>query len=323
MGLQAPSAVVLVRPTEFAPNPETASDNAFQTRVPGSSLLAARAREEVSALATALEHAGVAVHLFEDAETTRPDSVFPNNWLSTHADGRVALFPMFAPNRRGERRVDVIEMLKARYRVATVTDYSGLEQDGLFLEGTGAMVLDHQSRVAYAARSHRADPAVLDRFCTDFGYEPVLFDAVDDVGIPIYHTNVMMCIATEFVLIGAGLIRSRSQGREVVARLAAGCRAVIELSSDQIGEFAGNAIELSGAHGRVLVLSSRAHASLRPEQLAVIERSCRIVAVPVPTIELGGGSVRCMIAGIHLDERRPVAQQSPTVTDATLPAFIG
>lgn len=306
MSVQAPSSVILIRPSRFRPNPETAVDNAFQAQETGTDPdeLARSAYDEVTAVAAALEAAGVTVHLFDDAEHTRPDSVFPNNWLSTHAGGHVALFPMFAASRRGERRTDVVEMLKAGYRVQAVTDYSGLEPDGVFLEGTGAMVLDNEARIAYVARSNRADPVALERFCTDFGYEPVAFDATDEHGVPVYHTNVMMCVATDFVLVGLDLITVEARRREVAERLRGRRRSLIALSHAQVREFAGNAIELEGAEGRILVLSQRALDSLHDDQRAVIERSCTLLPLSIPTIELAGGSVRCMIAGIHLDERR-------------------
>ena len=293
------------------PNEATALDNAFQAAFQMQAhsgdrqTLAAAARHEVSGLAEALEAAGVTVNMFEDHDETRPDSVFPNNWLSTHAGGRIGIFPMYAPNRRHERRSDILDFLKTHYRVQDVIDYSGLEMDSVFLEGTGAMVLDHGSRVAYAARSRRADPVALERFCTNFGYEPMLFDAVDADGTAVYHTNVMMTVATDFAMVGVDLIRSAERRREVMERLAAGGRAVIELSPHQISNFAGNAIELQGAEGRVLALSRRALGTLTAAQKAIIERSCTLLPVDVPTIELAGGSVRCMIAGIHLD-RRPV-----------------
>jgi hypothetical protein len=311
MSVQAPSAVVLVRPHAFIPNAATASDNAFQMafQVPahpgGRQTLAAAARHEVTGLAEALEAAGVTVHLFEDFDETRPDSVFPNNWLSTHSGGRIGIFPMYAPNRRHERRSDILDFLKTHYRVQDVIDYSGLEMDSVFLEGTGAMVLDHSSRVAYAARSRRADPVALERFCTNFGYEPMLFDALDADGTAVYHTNVMMAVATDFAMVGLGLIPSAERRREVRQRLSGGGRTVIELSAHQICNFAGNAIELQGAEGRVLALSRRALGTLTSEQRTIIEQSCALLPVDVPTIELAGGSVRCMIAGIHLD-RRPV-----------------
>ncbi|CAN5498879.1 arginine deiminase-related protein [soil metagenome] len=302
MSVQAPAAVVLIRPHHFASNPQTAGDNAFQT-VDATRAVADIARaayDDATRLAEALEGAGITVHLFEDEEETRPDSVFPNNWFSTHAGGRVAVYPMFSPNRRLERRTDVLELLKQRYRVQEIIDYSGLEVDGLYLEGTGAMVLDGLNRVAYAARSHRADPIVLERFCTAFGYEPMVFDA-ELRGVPIYHTNVMMCIGTDFALVGLDAMTSRRD--EIAERLAEPGREVIALSDGQLDDFAGNAIELQGTQGRVLALSTRADASLTTAQRDVIERSARILPVDVSTIELEGGSVRCMIAGIHLDRR--------------------
>lgn len=304
MGAQAPSAVILVRPHHFDVNPITAADNVFQIEGPnGSPERSEAAYRETTALAEVLEAEGVRVHLFDDERDDRPDSVFPNNWISTHVGGHVAVFPMFAPNRRPERRPDVIEMLKREYRVQDVIDYSGLEHDGIFLEGTGAMVLDHEERVAYVTRSNRADPIALERFCTHFGYEPMVFDAADPDGTPIYHTNVLMCIATGFVLAGLSLMRPDARRTEIVERLGAGGREVIELSFEQVKNFAGNAIELQGRGGRILALSQRALESLTDAQRETIERTARIVAVDVPTIELSGGSVRCMIAGVHLTRR--------------------
>ena len=307
MSVQSPSAVVLIRPHHFGPNPATALDNAFQSVDPtrDAAAIARDAYTESTLLAEALEQAGVQVHLFEDTESVRPDSVFPNNWFSTHPGGRIAVYPMYSPNRRTERRADIIELLKERFRVQDIIDFSGLEHDGIFLEGTGAMVLDHTNRVAYTASSHRADSLALERFCATFGYEPMMFVASDPRGTPIYHTNVMMCIATEFVLVGLSLIDNPRRRQEVADRLTEPGRELIDLSADQVADFAGNAIELRSSQGRILVMSARAAATLRVSQRKVIERSCRIVTVDIPTIELAGGSVRCMIAGIHLD-RRPV-----------------
>lgn len=308
MSVQAPSAVVLIRPHRFAPNPSTATDNAFQSvdTSRGHDTLAADAYAEVTGVAEALTRAGVTVQLFDDPNGSLPDSVFPNNWFSTHTGGRIALYPMYSPSRRGERRADVVELLKSRYRVQDVIDYSGLEYDNIFLEGTGAMVLDHTNRVAYAARSRRADPLALERFCATFGYEPMMFDAADASGLPIYHTNVMMCIATDFALIGLDMITSPARRAEVADRLTEPGRTIIPLTDAQIHDFAGNAIELRGSAGRILALSRRAADCLTDAQRAVIEQSCTILALDVPTIELAGGSVRCMLAGIHLD-RRPTA----------------
>lgn len=324
MSVQAPGAVVMIRPHRFTPNPDTAADNAFQVPATGDpEELAAAAYQEVTRAADVLESVGITVHLFDDEDATRPDSVFPNNWFSTHAGGRVALYPMYAPSRRTERRPDIVEMLKARYRVQDVIDYSGLEYDNIFLEGTGAMVLDHLSRIAYAARSRRADPVVLERFCTAFGYEPMAFDAADRNGTPVYHTNVLMCIASEFVLIGLSMLTDPARRAEVADRLAGrrGKRHVLELDDRQVHDFAGNAIELEGDDGtRFLALSTRAAASLTPEQREIIERSCTLLPLEVPTIELAGGSVRCMLASIHLDPRPHVGAASGTVAQASAPA---
>lgn len=296
----------MVRPHHFTVNTETAQDNAFQSdaAVTDSSALARRAYDEHSAAVAELERHGVRVHVFEGTDPATPDCVFPNNWFSTHAGGHVAIYPMKAANRRLERRSDVIEMLKARYRVQDVIDYSGLEPDGLFLEGTGAMVLDHIERVAYAVASDRTNPVALERFCTHFNFEPMVFPATDSRGVPIYHTNVLMCIGTDFALIGAGMITDAARRDEVVTRLQDSGREIIELSEAQIAAFAGNAIELQGREGRILALSRTAFDALTDDQRARIEVSARLVPLAIPTLEMAGGSVRCTIAGIHLTPRR-------------------
>ncbi|MCT4655638.1 MAG: arginine deiminase-related protein [Cohaesibacter sp.] len=301
--IQAPSAVVMIRPHHFTVNSQTATDNAFQRSPANPHQTAHSAYNEVSKMAEILTKEGIKVHLFEDEGTTTPDSVFPNNWFSTHAGGHVAIYPMKPKNRRLERRSDIIELLKSHYRVQDIIDYSGLEADGLFLEGTGAMVLDHLDRVAYAARSDRTDPIALERFCTHFNYEPMAFDAVDDNGNAIYHTNVLMCIATDFVLIGLDCIPDQARRNEIIARFEASGRTVINLTMEQIASFAGNTIELKSPQGHILALSQTAFDVLRPDQLAIIKQSTKPVALPIPTIELAGGSVRCTLAGIHLTAR--------------------
>ncbi|MGR0318252.1 citrulline utilization hydrolase CtlX [Agromyces sp. ZXT2-3] len=308
----------MVRPHHFAPNPHTLADNGFQPASDGldPERLAASAYDEVTRAAAELETAGVTVHLFEDETAHRPDSVFPNNWISTHSGGHIALFPMFTPNRRTERRSDIVELLKTTYRVQDVIDYSGLEYDDVFLEGTGAMVLDHEARIAYAARSNRADPIALERFCTNFGYEPMVFDAVDGRGIAVYHTNVILSIATEFALVAADMFVSPARRQEVLDRLAArGRRDVIALDNAQVDAFAGNALELWGSQGRVLALSRTAFDALTVDQRARIARSARLLPLDVPTIELAGGSVRCMLAGVHLDPRPGLVEHRAAPVD--------
>ena len=194
-------------------------------------------------------------------------------------------------------------MLKSDYRVQEIIDYSGLEYDHLFLEGTGAMVFDHLERLAYVSKSNRADPIILERFCTTFGYEPMAFDTTDHIGRPIYHTNVIMSIATEYALICLDVIANSDRRKEIEDRLTASGRTVINLSREQVNEFAGNALEMTGSKSRVLALSERAANALTKEQIKVIEKSAKILPLHIPTIELAGGSVRCMIAGIHLTAR--------------------
>ncbi|MBF9234919.1 citrulline utilization hydrolase CtlX [Microvirga alba] len=303
--VQTPRSVVMIRPHHFSPNADTAKDNAFQSEDAArtAKAIAADAYAEVTQAAATLEAAGVTVHLFEDESVTSPDSVFPNNWFSTHAGGHVAIYPMFSPSRRKERRADVVEMLKRKYRVQDVIDYSGLEYDGVYLEGTGAMVLDHAERVAYAARSNRCNDMSLERFCTHFNFEPIVFDAADAAGRPIYHTNVLMCIGSEVCLIGLETIQNVTRRKEIRERLEGSGRTIVDLSHRQIGAFTGNAIELQGRDGRVLAMSTRALRALDTQQRQLLERSVQIVALDVPTIELAGGSVRCMLASVHLSRR--------------------
>lgn len=299
--LQAPQSVVMIRPHAFCSNPETRLDNAFQTSTEQD--VSAQARDEFDAAVATLCQHGVDVNVFEDFGThDTPDSVFPNNWFSTHAGGHVAIYPMFAKNRQRERRSDVIDMLKRDFRVSDVIDYSGLEQDGLALEGTGAMVLDHIGRIAFVAKSNRADPVILERFCTHFNYEPVAFDAYDARGKAVYHTNVLMSVCTEFAMVGLDMIPDPERRQTVIDRLTETGREVIKLSAEQIENFAGNAIELTGDK-RILALSARALDALDATQIATIERSALPVPLHIPTLESAGGSVRCMIAGIHLTRR--------------------
>lgn len=302
---QSTDSVLMVRPCRFSPNPETAADNAFQARVDyAADALSAVARKEFDAAVQTLRAAGVNVHVFEDtAEPEKPDAVFPNNWISTHHDGRIALFPMYSALRRRERRHDIIGELRKRYRVTEVIDYSALEEKGCWLEGTGSLVLDHLNKIAYVSLSNRSHPKAMQRFAEDFNYEPVTFTSISD-GQPIYHTNVMMCIGTAFALVGLEMIPSKTERQKVRARLERSGKDIVELSPYQITNFAGNAIELHDGHGeKLLVLSQRAIRALTEEQRARLTRYVRLVPLELPTIELGGGSARCIIATIHLAPR--------------------
>jgi len=296
----------MVRPCQFYPNPETAADNVFQARVDCAvDALSEAARREFDAAVQTLRAAGVNVHVFEDtAEPKKPDAVFPNNWISTHHDGRIAVFPMYSALRRRERRHDIIGELHKHYRVTEIIDYSVFEEKDCWLEGTGSLVLDHLNRIAYVSLSNRSNPKVIRRFAEDFSYEPVTFTSIGSDGQPIYHTNVMMCIGTAFALVGLEIIRNKVERQQVRRRLERSAKDIVELSPHQIANFAGNAIELHNGHGeKLLVLSQRAIRVLTEEQLARLTRYVRLVPLDLPTIELGGGSARCMIATIHLAPR--------------------
>src|SRR5216117_993603 len=214
---QSTDSVLMIRPGRFYPNPETAADNAFQRDANRDlDALTLVARNEFDAAVQTLRTAGVNVHVFEDtAEPEKPDAVFPNNWISTHADGRVALFPMYSALRRRERRQDIVGKLRQAHRVTDVIDYYNFEEEGRCLEGTGSLVLDHVNKLAYVSLSKRSDPKVVRRFADDFGYEPVTFTSIGLDGQPIYHTNVMMCVGTEFALVGLGMIANQTEREQV------------------------------------------------------------------------------------------------------------
>jgi hypothetical protein len=300
---QSTSAVLMIRPHRFYPNPETAADNAFQKAVAAGELPAVSlaAQAEFDAAVETLRNLGVTVHVVDDTATPeKPDAVFPNNWFSTHHDGRVALYPMYSATRRLERRHDIIDELRQHYRITEVVDYSACETEGRTLEGTGSLVLDHVNKIAYACLSQRTHAEVLKQFGEDFGYEPVKFRSQSPDGRPIYHTNVMMCVGTDFALVGLQTIPVQSEREGLQNLLEAHGKEVIELTPAQIAEFAGNAIELHNDREKLLVLSARAAAALTPAQRQRIEQYAKLVPLSLPTIELAGGSARCMIATLHL-----------------------
>ncbi|CAN5622114.1 arginine deiminase-related protein [soil metagenome] len=303
---QSSSAVLMIRPHRFYPNPETAADNTFQAAVDAGELpvVSAAAQREFDDAVATMRSAGVTVHVVDDTATPeKPDAVFPNNWFSTHHDGRVALYPMYSAVRRWERRHDVIDELREHYQITDVVNYSACEEQGQCLEGTGSLVLDHVNKIAYASLSQRTHPEVLERFCADFGYEPVKFRSVSAEGQPIYHTNVMMCVGSEFALLGSDCIPDEAERTGVQNLLEATGHEVIELSQEQIAEFAGNAIELHNNSGKLLVLSARALAALSGAQRGTLAGFAQLVPLTLPTIELAGGSARCMIATLHLPPR--------------------
>jgi hypothetical protein len=305
---QCADAVFMVRPAAFDYNPETAASNRMQRRAAaGDTSPREAARAEFAQLVLALEGEGVRVCVVEDtADPPKPDAVFPNNWISFHADGTVVLYPMHAPSRRRERRDDVIAAVSAQlgFRVRRTLDLTSYERDGRFLEGTGSLVLDHVQRVAYACRSARTDDVVVEHWCRELGYEAVSFDAADREGVPLYHTNVVLTIGTSCVVVGSEAIAPADRDR-VLHRLAASGREIVTVDQARIAAFAGNMLELSswdealGDYG-VLVMSATARGALGGDAYARLAACVdTVLAVPIPTIErLGGGSVRCMLAEV-------------------------
>lgn len=303
--------VVMIRPVRFVGNPQTAASNSFQltpAHVTAEQAQAAASRE-FDGLATALRDAGVRVHAFDDTlQPQTPDSIFPNNWVSFHADGSVVLYPMLAENRRQERRNDLLEALSARlgFRIARMIDLTHYERDGKFLEGTGSLVLDRVHRIAYACLSPRTDLDVLGDFAQQLDYDVVAFEALDAAGAAIYHTNVLMCIGSRFAAICSACIREHERAAVLDALRATG-HTIVDLSIEQLGDFAGNMLELRSTQGDCIVaMSLRALDSLSSRTRDLIrEHAGPIVAAPIPTIEmLGGGSVRCMLAEIHLPKKK-------------------
>lgn len=303
---QCAGAVLMIRPAAFGWNPETAPSNAFQRTGDGTPEAArAAAVAEFDAVAAALVGAGVEVHAIDEpAGTTCPDAVFPNNWVSLHHDGTVVLYPMLAPSRRRERRMEFLLELERRgaYQVSRLVDLTHHELAGRCLEGTGSVVFDHVARVAYACLSPRTDRAVLDELCDELGYEPCTFEATDADGVPVYHTNVVLSIGRQRAILCAAAVPA-ARRETLVARLEAPGRTVVEISRAQMAAFAGNALELEARGGAsVLAMSARARDSLDARSLEALRATGqRFVAVPIPTIEeRGGGSVRCMLAEVFL-----------------------
>ena len=303
---QLASAVVMIRPVRFESNPMTAASNRFQGRNEGSAAEQQQAAQrEFDALATTLRRNGIEVIVVDDTpEPHTPDSIFPNNWISTHADGRVVLYPMEAENRRSERRLDIVEHLQEHCgrQVTEVVDLTAHEAAGHFLEGTGSLVLDRVNRVAYACLSSRTQLDPLGDFAQRLGYDVVAFDAVDRDGVPIYHTNVLMSVGEEIAVICDEAIPRNDQREAVLARLHASGHEIVSLSYAQLEAFAGNMLELRNGDGeRVLAMSQQAFASLGEEQLGVLDADARLVVVDIGNIEsAAGGSVRCMLAEVHL-----------------------
>lgn len=306
--IQCASDVLMIRPVRFAGNEQTAASNRFQQLGSVSDDAQSRALAEFESLAKALDAAGVDVHVFDDTpEPHTPDSIFPNNWVSFHSDGTVVLYPMMAPNRRLERRLDLIEALDIDegFRIARTVDLSYREAEDKFLEGTGSLVLDRVNRIAYACLSPRTDMDVLGEFAQRLDYEIVAFEATDANGTPIYHTNVLMSVGEKFAAVCVDCIEPPRQSA-VVNMLSSTGHELVNLTASQMHSFAGNMLQLrTRSGGHIIAMSEAARQSLDPAQLAILEKHGTLVAVPIPTIErLGGGSVRCMIAEVGLVRKK-------------------
>ncbi|AIZ64277.1 amidinotransferase [Hymenobacter sp. DG25B] len=303
--MQSARTVFLVRPTRFAFNPETAASNYFQQTMAGLSAgeIQEKAFAEFDAMVAALRAHGMQVLVFEDtAEPHKPDAVFPNNWLTLHPDGRVLLYPMCAPNRRLERRPDILEALGQQFAIQEIIDFSAHEQEGRFLEGTGSIIFDHVHRRAYACLSPRTHAGLLQEVCARLGYQPVAFHAYDAQQQEIYHTNVMMCIGARFAVVCLESIADIQERASVVDSLTETGHEVVPISLAQVASFAGNMLTLQPAAGpELLAMSQRAFDALLPAQRQALSQYCQLLPLPIPTIEtIGGGSARCMLAEVYL-----------------------
>lgn len=307
--MQAPNAIVMVRPASFGFNPETAPTVLFQREITDTNRkeIERRARIEFDILAGRLKEAGVEVIIAEDKEELHtPDAVFPNNWVSFHHDATVVMYPMFAPSRRPERRRDIIEKLQnSGFRVSRAIDLTHYEEEGKFLEGTGSVVFDHTDHCAYANISPRTNPDVLKDLCETLGYKPVTFRAVHESGHAIYHTDVTMSIGDRFAIFCPDSVPDAADRKRVLESLKSTGREIIAIDLNQLEHFAGNVLQLQTKHGpSVLAISTAACLVLRPDQRDAIQKYARIVESPLPIFEgIGGGSARCMMADVHLPKR--------------------
>lgn len=313
MDAQTTSALLMIRPVQFRFNKETAVNNYYQKAISNLSEndIKIGAQQEFDNFVTILRTHGIEVVVIDDgAEPDTPDSIFPNNWVSFHSDGRIGLYPMFARNRRQERRNDVFDILTKEHGFywTDKIDFTGYEDQSKYLEGTGSMVLDRVSKIAYAALSVRTDIDAFNEFCVRFDYKGVSFVANQNVGgkrLPIYHTNVMMCVADEFAVVCLDCIDNVREREQLIASLINSGKEIIPITEDQKGHFAGNMLQVkSKTNQQYLVMSSAAFHSLREDQIEAINKYCPIIHSSLDIIEaLGGGSARCMMAEIFLPKR--------------------
>jgi hypothetical protein len=309
---QITDTILMIRPVAFRMNEQTAVNNYYQKVLDNllPETVNAKAQQEFDAFVQKLESVGVNVIVVEDTVSPdTPDSVFPNNWVSFHQNGDVALYPMFAENRRSERREDILELLEEKgFAIENIIDYTSAEEEGIFLEGTGSIVLDRANGKAYCALSPRADEELLIEFCEYFEFTPIIFEAFQTVNgerMHIYHTNVMMCIGETFAVICADCIDDKKERKMVLSSLREDGKEVILLTEEQLNHFAGNMLQVKGSNNKsYLVMSASAYQSLTAEQIAKLEKHTEILSANLDIIEAcGGGSARCMMAEVFLQKQ--------------------
>ena len=307
--MQYTSNILMIRPASFRMNEETAVNNYFQSETQlDPRMVVGAAQREFDEFVALLRANGVNVIVVEDIkENDTPDALFPNNWISMHKEGKVGLYPMFAENRRRERREDILDVLEENgFEISEVIDYSSAEEEEVFLEGTGSLILDRENGIAYCALSDRADEELLIEFCGDFEYTPIIFGAyqsADNKRLPIYHTNVMMCVADRFAVICLDSIDDKKERKAVKEQLKSNGKTIVAITEKQMHEFAGNMLQVKATNGPVLVMSDRAYRSLQPDQIKTLESFGPIIHPKLDIIETcGGGSARCMMAEIFLPQ---------------------
>ncbi|MFL2619643.1 MAG: citrulline utilization hydrolase CtlX [Flavobacteriaceae bacterium] len=307
---QSTNSILMIRPNNFGYNEETALDNHYQNQGSLEMDSNENAQKEFDNMVFNLRQNGISVYVFQDDDINyTPDSIFPNNWISFHENGDVGLYPMYAENRRLERRPEVIKFLEDEgFNIDNIVDYSSAESENKFLEGTGSMILDRENRIAYCSISKRSNEDLFIEFCEDFEFTPVLFNSYQSVGdkrLPIYHTNVMMCVATNYVVICLDSIDDKKQRKNVSNFINETGKKIIEISENQVESFAGNMLELLNDKGdSILVMSKSAENSLSEIQKNSIKKYSKIISSNINTIEVcGGGSARCMMAEIFLPKK--------------------
>lgn len=303
--MQTTSNILMIRPANFEFNEQTAINNSFQTTTLDDGTLPGKALQEFDQFVSVLTANGLDVTVVEDTAVPHtPDSIFPNNWISFHEDGTVCLYPMFALNRRAERKPHVINRIRDKFTVKQIQDFTHYEEDNLFLEGTGSLVLDREHLITYACLSPRTDEKLVIEFCNKLQYRPVVFHGVDNQNRPIYHTNVMMCVADKYVVICLDTIHNLEERENLVNAILKSGKEIIELNYEQIGHFAGNMLQVENKKGeKLLVMSQQAYKSLNIQQLQRLQSFNPIIYSDLRSIETaGGGSARCMMAEIFLPQ---------------------